>query len=213
MRHKRTALIPLTDEERRFATENHYMIKDFLKYHRLQENDWYDVVVFRYLHTVQNWFRRPELHRYPFVSIARRAMWSAVYNEKNKQNRRIRTVSLDGTVQGTENLRLIDTITEENLNFVIYVGGEEMKVSYDVIVPERRRGGVGTKSDETIAIESFLQTRKMKNMRIEYDTVEEAKRKIPTIRTYRNKNKLQEVIDVFRDDKNIYVVRIQKEGK
>lgn len=47
MRHKRTSLTPLTEEERQFASENHYMIDELLKYNRLSRSEWYDVVVFR----------------------------------------------------------------------------------------------------------------------------------------------------------------------
>lgn len=213
MRHARTTLNLLTEKERQFATENHYMIEDFLRYHKLPKNEWYDVVVFRYLLAVQNWFRRPELHKYPFVSIVRRGLGSAVHNERALQSRRIKTASLDSPMPGTEDLRLIDTITEENLNFTAYVEGDDMNISYDVIVPERKRTGIGHKSDEVVALESFLTTKKMKNMRIEYDTPEEAKKKCISMQAYRRANKLQEAIEVFRDGMNVYVVRAKKEGK
>ena len=85
-----------------------------------------------------------------------------------------------------------------------------MNISYDVPLPENRRK---KKSDEVIAIEAFLTTLKMKNMRIEYDTEEEAKKKIISVRSYRNKNKLQDKIDVFRDGKDVYVVKIKKEDQ
>ena len=209
MRHKRTSLTPLTEEERQFASENHCMIEEFLKYNRLSRSEWYDVVVFRYLLTVQNWFRRPELHRYPFVSLARRNMGSAVHNERLKQReRRMQTVSLDSIIAGTEGLSLMDTITEENLNFVIYVEGEDMNINYNVNVPERDRRRIGQKSDEIIAMESFLKTKNLKNMQISYDTAEEAKKKLPTLQTYRRKNGLKEAIEVFRIETSIYVVRV-----
>lgn len=208
MRHKRTSLTPLTEEERQFASENHYMIEEFLKYNRLSRSEWYDVVVFRYLLAVQNWFRRPELHRYPFVSLARRDMGSAVHNERLKQRKYQRqTVSLDSIVAGTEGLSLMDTITEENLNFVIYVEGEEMNINYNVKVPERDGRRIGQKSDEILAMESFLKTKKLKNMQISYDTAEEAKKKLPTLQAYRRKNGLKEAIEVFRIETSIYVVR------
>ena len=85
-----------------------------------------------------------------------------------------------------------------------------MNISYDVPLPENRRK---KKSDEVIAVEAFLTTLKMKNMRIEYDTEEEAKKKIISVRSYRNKNKLQEKVDVFRDGKDVYVVKIKKEDQ
>lgn len=211
MRHARTRLTPLTEEERQFAEENHYIVKDFLKYNRLDESEWYDVAVLRYLQAVKKWFAREDLHRYPFVSLARRAMGSAVGNERSKQrNRRIQTISLDALVANADGFTLLDTITEENLKFVMYVEGEDMNISYDVMVPERKRKSVGQKSDEIIALESFLATKKMKNMRIEYDTAEEAKKKLPNLQAYRRKNSLKEQIEIFRVEANVYIVRIEK---
>lgn len=208
--HARTQYTPLTTEEQQFAAKNHHIVEDFLRCRRLQKNEWYDVVIFRFLLSVKKWFQRPELHQWEFAAIAFNDMRSAVWSERDKQSRRIQTVSLDGIVPGTDDLMLIDTITEDNLKFVIYTEGEDMNISYDVPLPERRRKN---KSDEVIAIEAFLTTLKMKNMRIEYDTEEEAKKKIISVRSYRNKNKLQEKIDVFRDGKDIYVVKIKKEDQ
>lgn len=209
--HARTQYTPLTAEERRFAEENHHIVDEFLRGRRLPKNEWYDVVIFRYLLSVKKWFQRPELHQWKFKAIAYRDMRSAVGNERKKRNNQIQTVSLDSIVPGTEDLRLIDVITENNLKFVLYVEGEDMNISYNVMVPEKKR--YGQKSDEVIAIESFLTTRKMKNMRIEYDTEDEAKKKQASIRSYRNGNNLKDKIDVFRDGKDIYIVKSEKEDK
>lgn len=206
--HARTQYTPLSSEERRFAEENHYLVQDYLRRRKLKEEDWYDVVIFRYLLAVKQWFERPELHKWNFPAIAIQGMRSAVGAEYNKMSRRIKTVSLDGIVPGTEDLRLIDTITEENLNFVIYVEGEDMNINYNVKVPERDRRRIGQKSDEILAMESFLKSKKLKNMQISYDTAEEAKKKLPTLQTYRRKNDLKEDIEVFRIEANIFVVRI-----
>ena len=105
----------------------------------------------------------------------------------------------------------MDTITEENLKFVIYME-EDMNISYNVMVPERKRWNGGKKSDEVAAIETFLSG-KMKNMRIEYDTTEEAKRRLSTLQCYRRKNNLKEVLDIFREEKDIYVVKIKEVKK
>ncbi|WP_304976627.1 hypothetical protein [uncultured Alistipes sp.] len=118
-RHALATLRPLSEEARELARRNAQTIERFLGHHRLSD-DWYDVVVFRYLLTVQNWLDRPELHRYAFSTIAWRAMSSAVSNERRKQQRRIRTVSLDAPVPGTDGLTLGDTLTEDNLYYVPY---------------------------------------------------------------------------------------------
>lgn len=206
--HARTKYTPLSLEEQRFAAENHYLVQDYLRRRKLKEEEWYDVVIFRYLLAVKQWFERPELHRWNFSTIAVQGMRSAVSAEYSRRDRRIKTVSLDDVVPGTEDLRLIDTITEENLNFVIYVEGEDMNINYNVNVPERDGRRIGQKSDETIALESFLKTKNLKNMQISYDTAEEAKKKLPTLQTYRRKNGLKEAIEVFRIETSIYVVRV-----
>lgn len=209
--HARTQYTPLTEEEQQFAADNHHIVDKFLRSRGLQKNEWYDVVIFRYLLSVKKWHLRPELHQWEFAAIAFNDMRSAVWSERGKQGRRIQTVSLDGIVPGTDDLMLMDTITGDNLNYVPYcTEGDDMNISYNVPLPENRRK---KKSDEVIAIEAFLTTAKMKNMRIEYDTEEEAKKKIISVRSYRNKNKLQEKVDVFRDGKDVYVVKIKKEDQ
>lgn len=50
----------------------------------------------------------------------------------------------------------------------------------------------------------------MKNMRIEYDTEEEAKKKLPNLQSYRRTKGLKEQIEIFRVEANIYIVRLEK---
>ncbi|MBD5087391.1 MAG: hypothetical protein HDT30_01065 [Clostridiales bacterium] len=82
-----------------------------------------------------------------------------------------------------------------------------MNIKYNVQLPERKSNYVGRKSDETIAIEGFLLG-KMKNMCFEYDTDEEAKKKLSVVQANRRKNKHQKVYDVYRVKNCIYVVRL-----
>lgn len=116
----RTALKPLTPEERAVAERNYWIVGCFLRAQQLPEDEWFDVVIFRYLLTVENWFRRPKLYRYEFTTIAWNAMRSAVGNERKKQSRQIKTVSLDDPVPGTDGLTWNDIITEDNLDFIPY---------------------------------------------------------------------------------------------
>ena len=101
------------------ARQNIQTVAGFLGHHRLTD-DWYDTVIFRYLLTVQNWLDRPELHRYAFSTIAWRAMSSAVSNERRKQGRRIRAVSLDAPVPGADGITLGDTVTADNRYYIPY---------------------------------------------------------------------------------------------
>lgn len=117
----RTALRPLSPEEKAVAQQNYWMIESFLRAQRLPFDEWFDVVVFRYLHTVEIWFDRPDLYQYEFSTIAWNNMRSAVYNERKKQSRRIQTISLDEVIPGTEGLTYNDLITEDNLDYIPYM--------------------------------------------------------------------------------------------
>ena len=113
-------LEPLTPAEQTVAAENHYIVERFLASKKLPPDEWYDVVVFRYLRAVELWFRRPDLYKYRVATIAWRNMASAVYNERIKQGRRIKTVSLEEAIPGTDGMTFGDTITAKNLDFIPY---------------------------------------------------------------------------------------------
>ena len=95
---------PLTLEEQNFAAENHYLIKKYLNIRKLPYDDWYDVVIFRYLRSVKRWFILPDLHKHSFETVAFYAMKSAIGNEQKKQQRRIQTISLDEVIPGTDGM-------------------------------------------------------------------------------------------------------------
>ena len=85
-----------------------------------------------------------------------------------------------------------------------------MKITYDLEhLPERRNGA--KESEEVIAIKVFMAGQQ-KNMCFEYDTPEEAKCRYDTVRNFRLTHKLQEVFDLYRKDKCIYILRIKKKG-
>ena len=74
---------------------------DFLRRRRLPESEYYDVVIFRYLRTVQLYCTKPQLHRYKFETIAFKAMdwqlksyWRKTYHALHK------TLSLDAQLAG-----------------------------------------------------------------------------------------------------------------
>ena len=116
----RKAFRPLTAAEQAVAAQNLWVVESFLRQQRLPPDEWFDVVVFRYLLTVEIWFDRPDLYKYEFSTIAWKNMRSAIYNERQKQSRRIKTVSLDEIIPGTDGLTLGDFVTEENLNYIPY---------------------------------------------------------------------------------------------
>lgn len=198
---ERVKLTPLTPEEQAFAAENHSVLVWYLKANKLDKSEFYDVAAIGYLQAVKKWFARPELHKWAFATIAGQSMRSRVHLERKKQDR-LPTVSLDEIVPGTDGLTYGDTITYKNLVY----GGNGMNISYNVKIPERKR--FGEKSDEVKAFESFMDS-KMKNMRIEYDSDEEAKKRAAVLQTYRRSLPNKDDFEIFKQEKNIYVVRKQ----
>ena len=117
----RATLKPITGEEKEVMQQNYWIVEHFLEKQRLPESEWWDVVIFRYILTVERWFREPKLYHHKFITIAWKAMRSAVWNERAKQNRRLKTVSLSTHIPGTNELTYDDIITEKNLDYIPYI--------------------------------------------------------------------------------------------
>lgn len=109
---------PLTDEEQKFAADNHYLVFKYLRLRKLPPDEWYDVVIFRYLRSVKRWFAYPELHEHNFEIIAFYAMRSAIGHELDKQKRRVQTVSLNEVIPGTNGVTYMEMVTNNNLGYV-----------------------------------------------------------------------------------------------
>lgn len=209
-----TADIELSEEECAFITENHHMVGEYLRMRRLPEDEWYDIVIFRFLRAVRLWFTRPDLHRWAFRTVAYQNMRSAIGHELEKQGRRIQAVSLDAVIPGTDGATYSDMVTDENKNFVNYVfprgrSDEGMQLRYNVKLPPKKEAKYGKKSDERIAIEAFMQSTH-KNMCFEYDTSMEAKKKLSTINAARRTKNETDIYDAYRIDKCVYIVRQEK---
>lgn len=174
---------PLTAEEAQFAEENLGAVYWFLKHQKLNADEWFDVVIFGYIRAVKKYVSIPDLRQYQFTTIARNSMRSVVSNEREKQDKQIKTVSLYDTLPGTDDLVYADMITTDNLNFVAYVEGvEDVKITYNVSLPNINK----KKCEETIAIEKFLAGN-AENMCFEYDTAKEAGLKSKIIRAHRDR--------------------------
>lgn len=77
--------IPLTPEQSSFAAENHSLIYKFLREKHLPADDFYDVIVFGYLRSVQRYFTQPELMQYSFGTIAWKGMEGELLNHNRIQ--------------------------------------------------------------------------------------------------------------------------------
>lgn len=92
----------LTNEERLYAAIHHDLIYRFLRKHRLEREEYYDVVAPAYLRAVRRYWSEEELRQYQFSTIAWGAMRSSVgtYRKKlNRQKRRAKVASLDQRYQ------------------------------------------------------------------------------------------------------------------
>lgn len=107
---------PLTLEESRFASEHINIVYRYLRQQGLNSDEWFDVVIFRYLLSVKRYFALPELQKLKFITVACSAMRSAVGHEKRKRASEPVTVSLFDVIPGTEDLCYIDTITAPEIN-------------------------------------------------------------------------------------------------
>lgn len=101
---------PLTKEEARFAAERLDLLWSYIYSRNLPPAEWFDVLAIRYLQTVKRWHEEPDLWQWSFSTILWAALRSAVSNERQKQRRRPKTVSLDAPIPGTDDLRLMDVI-------------------------------------------------------------------------------------------------------
>jgi DNA-directed RNA polymerase specialized sigma24 family protein len=122
-------LIALTQAQRQFAEEQHGLVTSFLRYRRLPETDFYDVVIFGYLKAVSEYCEKAELRKkYPFRAIANRKMRDTMYRHYEWQNRKMRrggafslnaeiyadggALTLQDTIAATPDSRLLAIETE-----------------------------------------------------------------------------------------------------
>ena len=109
----------LTERQKQFASDNHHVLEDFLRYRKLPYSEFYDVVVFRFLLAVKQYDEREDLKQYSFNTIAKNHMRSALGNYFKKQKRQMKNVtllSLDYPLADCEHLTLGDTIADERVN-------------------------------------------------------------------------------------------------
>ena len=107
--------VPLTREQREFATKWHNLIYTFLNEKRLSEEDYYDIVVFGFLRAVKRYFTEPALQQYSFSTIAWKNMRSCLsdyFKSQSCQKRNGYTISLHTLTYGDEPVRLEEVISE-----------------------------------------------------------------------------------------------------
>ena len=126
----------LTEKQRQFAADNHYVLENFLRYRGLPMDEFYDVVIFRFLKAVQQYDERKDLQKYKFSTIAEYAMRSAVSNyfaKKKRRDEKVEILSLDYQFNDSS-LTLGDVIADERVDIC---GSVCKKLSRPVV--KRRR--------------------------------------------------------------------------
>ena len=89
--------IPLTPEQKTFATDNHGLVYKFLNENQLPEDEFYDVVIFGYLRAVRRFFVETNLQKYSFSSIAWNCMRVDLFNYNKmhfRKKRNAETISI-----------------------------------------------------------------------------------------------------------------------
>lgn len=78
----------LSPQEQEFAENHHDIVAYFLSKNDLDETEFYDVVIFGYLHAVHDYLNKPELSsKYQFSTIAWRQMKHSMVHEFIYRNR------------------------------------------------------------------------------------------------------------------------------
>ncbi len=114
-------LRPLTDEERRFASENHSLVFAFINEKALDENVFYDVVIFGYMRAVQEYISNSKACRYAFSTIAWKRMQRSVINYCHylmKPKRFAEIVSLTDPIDEASDLTWEDVLISEESKFL-----------------------------------------------------------------------------------------------
>ena len=108
----------LTESQEQFLTEHHHLVEDFLRYRGLPMDEFYDVVIFRFMRAVQQYDEREDLQQYAFSTIANHAMRSAISNhfaKEKRRNKRAQMLSLDYQFKGS-GLTLGDVIADDSVD-------------------------------------------------------------------------------------------------
>ncbi len=78
----------LTEEQRRFAAENHDLVYRFLHWKGWAVGEYYDIAALGYLSAVWRYHAEPELRQYAFSTVAWRSMEQSIASFRRAEHRR-----------------------------------------------------------------------------------------------------------------------------
>lgn len=85
--NKNYSIRPLTEEERVFAEEHHNLMYRYMRIHRLDPEEWYDILIIPYLNAVKKYHEYERLQSLKFEQIFFRTLDSARSNYLRDMNR------------------------------------------------------------------------------------------------------------------------------
>lgn len=106
----------LTERQRLFATEHHNVLEEFLIKRGLDYDDYYDVVVFKFLKAVKQYDEIERLRKQAFEDVAVSLMQMAVDNHRRalkQQRENVFVLSLDYMPKNRDGLLFSERIADE----------------------------------------------------------------------------------------------------
>lgn len=106
----------LTERQRMFATEHHNVLEEFLVKRGLDYDDYYDVVVFKFLKAVKQYDEIERLREQAFEELAASLMQKAVDNHRRalkEQRENVFVLSLDYVPKNRDGLLFSERIADE----------------------------------------------------------------------------------------------------
>lgn len=131
---------PLSLSERRFATDNYYLINTFLKRARLNTEEYFDVVVFDFLRSVQAYLNDEDLQKNCcFEAVSYMYMRRAVYTyfRERKAQKRCSGFGADISFDEMGDYAGKSVGGGENLSMLEYI--EMMEQISDILTEEQRK--------------------------------------------------------------------------
>lgn len=114
----------LTERQRQFAADNHYVVEDFLRNRGLSMDKFYGVVIFGFLDAVQKYDEQNGSQQSDFSDIANDAMSLELKNHfKQQKEEKVQILSLDYQYRGG-NLTFGDKVADERVDVCKTVCGK-----------------------------------------------------------------------------------------
>lgn len=131
---------PLSPAERRYATDNYHLINTFLKRSRLNLEEYFDVVVFDFLRSVQAYLNDKELQEnFCFEAISYMYMRRAIYTYFREQKAQKRCSGFGVDVSFDEMGDHVGKLVGDMENMSMLEYAELMERISDILTEEQRK--------------------------------------------------------------------------